>query len=110
MLSDCPNFAGADRKYLSNLNGGMSESIPMAHRYGIGHRLDMPTPEIRAEAQVVEHYLTVNVTNNGRTVSTSRLPMSAGAPITPAGGGSIVAPGPMQSVQPGGSRTTGPIG
>jgi Transglycosylase SLT domain len=68
----------------------------MAHRFGLGHRFDMPPSEIRGEAQRVEHFLTVNVTNNGKTVSTTRLPLTgAGAPIVPAGGGTIVAPGPM---------------
>jgi hypothetical protein len=45
----------------------------------------MPTPEIQQEAQRVKHCLTVNVTNNGKTVSTTRMPLTAGAPIAAAG-------------------------
>jgi hypothetical protein len=57
----------------------------MGHDYGPGHMFDTPTAHVRAEAQLVEHHLTVNVTNNGRTISTSRLPLTAGAPIAAAG-------------------------
>jgi hypothetical protein len=59
---------------------------------GLSDFLDSPAATLRdatargrAEGQLVEHYLRVDVTNNGRTVSTSRLPLTARAPIAAAG-------------------------
>jgi hypothetical protein len=60
--------------------------VPGFHHYGRGGWQGRGAD---AEVQRVEHYLTVNVTNNGKTISTTRMPLTgAGAPIVPAGGGS----------------------
>jgi hypothetical protein len=66
----------------------------MAHRYGIGAMFNTPTSDVLGEAQRVEHYLTVEVKSGGSTIAKKSMPLTAGAPIVPAGGGTIVAPSP----------------
>jgi Transglycosylase SLT domain len=66
----------------------------MAHRYGLGAMFNTPTPGVLGEAARVDHYLHVEIKQGGATVAKKSLPLTAGAPIVPAGGGTIVAPGP----------------